>query len=219
MRLACAGVQELQVPHLGDDAIAGVSYGTDLAPAITMFKGPAHPINMLSVSDEGGVAARSRVSRLSLALSFMLVACASASERGCHRDDDTPHVTTSASAGPTTGSGTAGDIDDAELAALDRAVDGALDQVYGGAMRRAWKREDGPGSVVFTLEYTLTRAHTRASAADLQASMAGRGFAVDRVLDDATVTSVFAARDGFPVIVTVDVGATLCVVTAERAGP
>ena len=40
-----------------------------------------------------------------------------------------------------------------------------------------------------------------------------------RTLADAEVTTVFAAREGVPTIVTLDVGAKRCVVSSERAGP
>lgn len=155
-------------------------------------------------------------------LLMSLVACASVRERDCRGHDDTTTSQPTTSPGPTTdptGSGTAGNIDDAEVADLDRAMLDVLRAVYGQAQRSTWKREDGPGSRVFTLEYGLGRAHTRSAADDLQSGLNGRGFAVDRVLDDEAVTTVFAARGGFPVIVTVDVGATNCVVTVERAGP
>ena len=162
------------------------------------------------------------------ALLLALVACASTGGRGCRPDDDTTTSSpTSPTSGPatgvttgvTTGVGTAGDIDDADIAELDRRISGVLGQVYGQARRTGWRRDVGPGSVVFTLEYGLGRAHSRAAMTPLQAGLTGQSFVVDRVLDDADVTTVFASRDGFPVIVSVDVGSTSCVVSVERAGP
>lgn len=151
-----------------------------------------------------------------------LAACASARGKDCRDDDDTTTSQPTTSPGPTTdptGPGTAGGIDDAEVADLDRAMLAVLREVYGQAQRSTWRREDGPGSRVFTLEYGLGRAHARPAAGDLQAGMSRRGFTIDRVLDDDTVTTVFASRGGFPVIATLDVGATTCIVTVERAGP
>lgn len=158
------------------------------------------------------------------ALQLALVACASTGGRDCRPDDDTTTTSptspaTSVTTGVTTGVGTAGDIDDTSVAELDRRITGVLGQVYGQARRTGWRREVGPGSVVFTLEYGLGRAHTRAAGGPLQAGLTDQSFVVDRVLDDAEVTTVFAARDGFPVIVSVDVGSTTCVVSVERAGP
>ncbi len=166
-----------------------------------------------------------RSSPLHTLLFLSLVACASTRGRDCRPDDDdttTSQPTTDPTTSPTTSptsAGTAGDIDDAAVSDLDRAVTAALVDVYGQAHRTAWKRESGPGSVVFTLEYELSRPHTAAAADALQASLLGRGFTVDRVLDDAEVTTMFAAREGFPTIVTLDVGAKRCVVSSERAGP
>jgi hypothetical protein len=165
-----------------------------------------------------------RSSPLHTLLLLSLVACASTRGRDCRPDDDTTtsQPTTDPTTSPTTSptsAGTAGDIDDAAVADLDRAVTAALTEVYAQAHRTGWKRESGPGSVVFTLEYELSRPHTAAAADALQASLLRRGFTVDRVLADAEVTTVFAAREGFPTIVTLDVGAKRCVVSSERAGP
>lgn len=151
-----------------------------------------------------------------------LVACASTRGKDCRDHDDTTTSQPTTSLGPTTdatGTGTAGNIDDAEVAGLDKVVLDVLRGVYGQAQRSTWKREDGPGSRVFTLEYGLGRSHERSVADDLQAGMNSRGFTIDRVLDDEAVTTVFASRGGFPIIVTLDVGAKTCVVTVERAGP
>lgn len=156
----------------------------------------------------------------------LLVACASTRAKACHDGDDTTTQTTTAATAataattsPSTGGATAGEIDDAEVLAVDRALQGLLGGVYREAQRSSWKRESGPGSIVFTLEYSLGQAHTKAAAATLSAGMTSHGFTVDRVLDDDAVTTVFAARDGFPVSVTVDVGARTLVATVERAGP
>jgi hypothetical protein len=163
---------------------------------------------------------RQHLGRLSSLVVVLLTACASARGTACHHDDNTTtQATTQATTSPSTSGGTAGDIDDAEVAGLDRTLAGLLNDVYGGARRTGWKREDGPGSVVYTLEYSFAGTHTNATTAALQTGMAGRGFTVDRVFADEQVTTVFAARGGFPVIVTVDIGATKCVITVERAGP
>lgn len=162
-----------------------------------------------------------RSSTLHAFLLISLVACASTRGRDCNHNDDvtTSQPTTSPTTTSPTSAGTAGDIDDADVADLDRAVTAVLGEVYGRALRSAWKREDGPGSVVFTLEYGLDRPHTAAAADALQAGLVRRGFTIDRVLADAEGTTVFAAREGFPVIVALDVGAKRCVVSSERAGP
>lgn len=170
------------------------------------------------------MASRPRMSRCLHPLALvLLVACASTRGKACHDDDDTTtHATTAATAattGPSTSGATAGDIDDTDVAAVDRALQGLLGEVYREAKRSSWKRESGPGSIVFTLEYSLGEAHKKAAAAALSAGMTSHGFTVDRVLDDDAVTTVFAARDGFPVSVTVDVGASTLVATVERAGP
>jgi len=159
---------------------------------------------------------------LRLFVLLSLVACASARGKDCRDHDDTTTSQPTTSPGPTTdptGPGTAGSIDDTEVADLDRVMLDVLREAYGQAQRSTWKREDGPGSRAFTLEYGLGRSHARSSADELQAGMTRRGFTIDRVLDDEAVTTVFASQGGFPVIVTVDVGATTCIVTVERAGP
>jgi hypothetical protein len=162
---------------------------------------------------------RADTGRRALALVFLLMACASARTR-CHPDE--PPATTgnpSTTSNPSTTTGAAGEIDDSEVVAVDRALQALLKEIYRDARRTTWKREDGPGSRVFTLEYSLAQAHTQPAAVVLQGEMLARGFEVDRVLDDERVTTVFAAHAGFPVIVTVDVGAKLLVATVERAGP
>lgn len=141
------------------------------------------------------------------------MACASGRAK-CHDGDDT---TTGAPV--TTSAGTDGEIDDSGVLDVDRALQGLLVEVYREARRSGVKREAGPGSLVYTLEYALGQAHSRPAAVVLEAEMTALGFAVDRVLDDERVTTVFAARGGFPVIVTVDIGAKTLVVTVERAGP
>lgn len=151
-----------------------------------------------------------------------VMACASARGTDCRDHDDTTTSQPTTSSGPTTattGSGTGASIDDAEVADLDRAAIAVLAEVYGQARRASWKREDGPGSIVFTLEYGLGQRHARANADALQAAMSRRGFTLDRVLADEAVTTVFASRGGFPVIFTLDVGSTSCIVTVDRAGP
>ncbi|MBK9754622.1 MAG: hypothetical protein IPO88_14160 [Nannocystis sp.] len=153
----------------------------------------------------------------------LLVACASTRAKACHDGDDTTTQTTTAATAattsPSTGAATAGEIDDTDVVAVDRALQALLGGIYREARRSSWKRESGPGSIVFTLEYSLGQAHSKASVAALSAGMTSHGFTVDRVLDDDAVTTVFAARDGFPVSVTVDVGASTLVATVERAGP
>lgn len=160
--------------------------------------------------------------RRALAVVFLLAACASPQTR-CHHEPPETTSTPPTTAAPTTAAptseGSAGEVDDSEVAAVDRALQALLTEIYRDARRTTWRREDGPGSRVFTLEYALAQAHTRPAAVTLQSELLARGFEVDRVLDDERVTTVFAAHAGFPVIVTVDIGAKLLVATVERAGP
>ena len=155
--------------------------------------------------------------RYPLAL-VLVMACASGQTR-CN--DDTP-TTTSAppvTTGPATTAGSSGEIDDSDVLAVDRALQDLFREIYRDARRASWKRQEGPGSLVYTLEYSLAQAHSRPAAVVLEAELLARGFEVDRVLDDERVTTVFAAHGGFPVIVTVDIGAKVVVATVERAGP
>lgn len=167
---------------------------------------------------------RRRSHGLSSLLILALMACASTRGQSCRDRDDatTSQPTTDPTTSPTTdptGPGTGGSIDDTEVADLDRAMSDVLREVYDKAERTAWKQEGGPGGLVFTLEYGLGRAHARSAKDGLLAGMGRRGFTVDRTLDDEAVTTVFASRNGLPVIVTVDVGATICAVTVDRGGP
>lgn len=160
---------------------------------------------------------RAASGRRALAVVFLLAACASPQTR-CHHEPPETTGTPPTTAAPTS-EGSAGEVDDSEVAAVDRALRALLTEIYRDARRTTWRREDGPGSRVFTLEYALAQAHTRPAAVTLQSELLARGFEVDRVLDDERVTTVFAAHAGFPVIVTVDIGAKLLVATVERAGP
>lgn len=125
--------------------------------------------------------------------------------------------------GDVTGSATGGlepgEIDDPELAALDRDVTAVLAATYGQVRRSGWRREPGPTGVVFTLEYALGRAHARADLAGLTSALSGRGFAIDSTLDDPATSTIFAARPGAPLIVAVDAGATTATVTVQRMRP
>lgn len=161
---------------------------------------------------------RAASGRRALAVVFLLAACASPQTR-CHHEPPETTGTPPTTAAPSTSEGSAGEVDDSEVAAVDRTLQAVLTEIYRDARRTTWRREDGPGSRVFTLEYALAQAHTRPAAVVLQSELLGRGFEVDRVLDDERVTTVFAAHAGFPVIVTVDIGAKLLVATVERAGP
>lgn len=168
---------------------------------------------------------RAHTGRRALAVVFLLMACTSPQAR-CHHNEppgttDNPPTTTgpSTTTSPSTTTGSTGEIDDSDVAAVDRALQALLTEIYRDARRTSWKRENGPGSHVFTLEYSLSQAHTQPAAVTLQGEMLARGFEIDRVLDDERVTTVFAAHAGFPVIVTVDIGAKLLVATVERAGP
>ena len=80
------------------------------------------------------MASRPRMSRCLHPLALvLLVACASTRGKACHDDDDTTtHATTAATAattGPSTSGTTAGDIDDTDVAAVDRALQGLLGEI------------------------------------------------------------------------------------------
>lgn len=151
-------------------------------------------------------------------IASMLLACATGQGQGCRRDGTTTGDTTQPPTTSTTGvatNGTAGEIDDGTAADIDRELAGALADVYGQPRRAAWRRE----GTVYTLDYDLPRAHARADVEPLRSALVRRGFEIDRVLDDAAVSSIFAAKTGTPLSVTVDVGATRLVAAIELAGP
>lgn len=155
--------------------------------------------------------------RRALALAVLLMACAAPRTRP--EPNEPPETTGAPTTGATTSALSAGEIDDSDVAAVDRDLQAVLKAIYRDARRTGWKREDGPGSLVFTLDYSLAQAHSRPATLALQREMLARGFEIDRVLDDERGTTVFAAHAGFPVIVTVDLGMKLLVATVERAGP
>lgn len=155
----------------------------------------------------------------------LLLACASGQSR-CGHD---PHTTTtgvttdSASGGSATGGsasgGSAGEIEDAAVAAIDGELRAALSAVYGQAQRTTWRSEAGPAGTAFTIEYGLGRAHARADLAALQSGLTSRGFTIDRALDEATSSTIFAERGGSPLSVLVEVGKSTLTASVERLAP
>lgn len=158
-----------------------------------------------------------RRSRPTVLVLGLFSACASGQGRcGSEPPGDTGGATGGATGGVTGGEPNHGEIDDPEVAALDRDVVTVLDATYGQARRSVWRREAGATGAVFTLEYALGRAHARADLARLQSGLSGRGFSIDSALDDPATSTVFANRQGVPLIVAVDVGQAAAIVTVQR---
>lgn len=168
--------------------------------------------------------------RLISLLPALLLACASGQSR-CGHDPQTTTtgVTTdsgsggsgsggSASAGSGSG-GSAGEIEDATVAAIDGELQAALSGVYGQARRTSWRSAAGPAGTAFTIEYGLGRAHARADLAALQSGLTGRGFVIDRALDEATSSTIFAAKGDSPLTVVVEVGKSTLTASVERLAP
>ena len=115
--------------------------------------------------------------------------------------------------------GSAGEIEDAAVAAIDGELRATLSAVYGQAKRASWRSAAGPSGTAFTLEYDLGRAHARADLAALQSGLTSRGFQIDRALDEETSSTIFAERSGSPLSVLVEVGAAKLTASIERLTP
>lgn len=111
-----------------------------------------------------------------------------------------------------------GEIDDAGVADLDRALVEVLTRLYHGARRTAWRREDGPDGPTFTLNYAISDAHTL-PAALIEAELTAHDFRVERAQNDPIVTTISAVRGELAVTLTAEVGTRVIVARVERSQP